>query len=152
MAQKLLDIKQKAIAMKKIVIFLIFAQFLFSCNTDENNDTNVNLRTKLVDYWEVNEQSQYFKRKSFYTAEIFKDENDSTKIHIDNFYNQGYGVSAYAFVNDNYTINLPSQNLEGFIISGTGKISTNLKTISWEYIANDGEGLIDSVKATYSRE
>ncbi len=140
--------------MKKLLFLVGILLSIYSCSTDDNdNDPNVSLRTKLVDYWKVNEQSQNFKStKSYYTVEILKHQTDSSKMLIDNFYNLGYGKQAYARVNDDYTIDLPLQNLDGFEIKGSGRISSNLKTISWEYVANDGEGLIDSVKATYSRE
>ncbi len=140
--------------MKNILFLAALSLIMLSCNPEENEENpNVSLRTKLVDYWKVNEQSQNFKStKSYYTVEILKHQTDSSKMLIDNFYNLGYGKQAYAVVNNDYTIDLPLQNLDGFEIKGSGKISTDLKTISWEYVANDGEGLIDSVKATYSRE
>ena len=74
--------------MKKISFALVSLLFLLiSCNPDEpENDPNVSLRTKLVDYWKVNEQSQNFKgTKSYYTVEILKHQTDSSKMLIDNF-------------------------------------------------------------------
>ena len=141
--------------MKKLLYLLILAiPLFFGCQHDDNdNDPNVSLRTKLVDYWKVNEQSQVFKNpKSYYTVEIFKDNNDSNVIWVDNFYNLGNGKEAKAIVNENYTIDLPMQTLDGFEIHGSGSISANLKTITWQYITNDGNGLIDTVKATYTRD
>lgn len=142
--------------MKKLIYTLSIGLAIFAtaCQPDDNNDNpDLSLRSKIVDYWKVNEESQNFKStKSYYTVEILKDQNDSSVIWIDNFYNLGYGKKAKAKVNNNYTIDLPTQNLDGFEINGSGKISTNLKTITWEYVTNDGEGLIDSVKATYTRE
>jgi hypothetical protein len=144
--------------MKKPYYILLFvlalSTSLISCQPEDNNDNpDLSLRSKIVDYWKVNEQSQVFKSpKSYYTVEILKDSHDSSIIWIDNFYNLGYGKRAKAKVNDNYSIDLPNQNVDGFQIYGSGQISTNLKTITWEYITNDGEGLIDSVKATYTRE
>ncbi len=142
--------------MKKIFALLgLVGIMLTSCQPDKNNDNpDLSLRSKLVDYWKCNEQSQNFKgnAKSYYTVEIFAHETDSSKIWIDNFYNLGYGKKAKAVVNSNYTIDLPTQMIDGFEIHGHGNISSNLKTISWQYITNDGNGLIDSVTATYTRE
>ncbi len=133
-----------------VVILLIITA---SCKPDENPDSTVtSLRSKIVDYWSVDEQSQIYKSiNSKYTAEIVKHSTDSSKVKIDNFYNLGYGKMVTATVSDNYSISIPSQTVDGFVISGSGIIDHGLKKIDFSYIVDDQGGLIDTVTAVYTR-
>jgi hypothetical protein len=87
---------------------------------------------------------------SKYTVQIIKD-NDSSKVLIDNFYNLGYGKQAEANINNDYSILIPSQEVDGFLISGSGTIDHGLKQINLSYITDDQGGLIDTVTAVYTR-
>lgn len=133
-----------------VVMFLVM---LASCKPDENADNAVtSLRSKIVDYWSVDEQSQIYKSlKSKYSAEIIKHSTDSSKVKIDNFYNLGFGKMVEATVSDNYSIFIASQSVDGFLISGSGTIDHGLKKIYFSYIVDDQGGLIDTVTAVYSR-
>lgn len=133
-----------------VVMFLVM---LASCKPDENADNAVtSLRSKIVDYWSVDEQSQIYKSlKSKYSAEIIKHSTDSSKVKIDNFYNLGFGKMVEATVSDNYSIFIASQSVDGFLISGSGIIDHGLKKIYFSYIVDDQGGLIDTVTAVYSR-
>ncbi|NJK85388.1 MAG: hypothetical protein HC906_04885 [Bacteroidales bacterium] len=87
-----------------------------------------------------------------YTIYISPDSNDSTKFYISNFYHLGNDVEATAKLNG-MTLTLPKQSLEGgyTINSGTGKISSNYKQITWTYAVDDGSGDADNATATYSK-
>jgi len=54
-------------------------------------------------------------------------------------------------VNDDYTLSIPQQDVDGFIISGSGNIDHGLKQIDLSYITDDQGGLIDTVSAAYTR-
>ncbi|HIE15513.1 MAG TPA: hypothetical protein EYP69_01170 [Bacteroidales bacterium] len=135
------------------LLTLFFLLTFFACQPDNEIDTpNDSLRNKIIDTWHVNETSQIYNKssKSIYTVEIIKD-SDSTKVLIDNFYNLGYGKQAKVIVNDDYTLSIPQQDVDGFIISGSGNIDHGLKQIDLSYITDDQGGLIDTVSAAYTR-
>jgi len=139
----------------RIQFFLLtaFSLMLFGCQPDDTNpdSPNESLRNKIIDTWSVDESSQIYKSlQSKYTAQILKD-NDSSKVLIDNFYNLGYGKQAQVVVHDNYTITIPSQEVDGFLISGSGTIDHGLNRIDFSYITDDQGGLVDTVSAVYTR-
>jgi len=139
----------------RIKFFLLTALslMLFSCQPEDTNpdSPNESLRNKMIDTWSVDESSQIYKSiQSKYTVQILKD-NDSSKVVIDNFYNLGYGKQAKAVINDNYTISIPSQEVDGFLISGSGTINHGQNRIDFSYITDDQGGLVDTVSAVYTR-
>jgi len=136
-----------------LLLFAGISLSMVSCQPDETTpDTpNESLRNKIIDYWSVDESSQIYKSmQSKYTVQILKD-NDSSKVVIDNFYNLGYGKQAQATINDNYSVIIPSQEVDGFLISGSGTIDHGLNRIDFSYITDDQGGLIDTVTAVYTR-
>ena len=137
----------------RIMLIAVFLLTLFACQPDDtNSDTpNESVRNKIIDYWSVDESSQIYKSlQSKYTVQILKD-NDSSKVLIDNFYNLGYGKQAQAIINENYSITISSQDVDGFLISGSGTIDHGLKRIDLSYITDDQGGIIDTVTAVYTR-
>ncbi len=140
--------------MKTGMLFIaVFSLTLFACQPDNTNpDTpNESLRNKIIDYWSVDESSQIYKSvNSKYTVELIKD-NDSSKVLIDNFYNLGYGKQAKAVINENYSVSIPSQEVDGFLISGSGTVDHGLKRIDLSYITDDQGGVVDTVTAVLTR-
>ncbi len=136
-----------------LLLFAAISLSMVSCQPDDTSpDTpNESLRNKIIDYWSVDESSQIYKSmQSKYTAQILKD-NDSSKVLIDNFYNLGYGKQAQAIINENYSVTIPSQEVDGFLVSGSGTIDHGLKRIDFSYITDDQGGIIDTVTAVYTR-
>ena len=136
-----------------LLLFAGISLSMVSCQPDDTSpDTpSESLRNKIIDYWSVDESSQIYKSiQSKYTVQMLKD-NDSSKVLIDNFYNLGYGKQAKAIINEDYSVNIPSQNVDGFLISGSGTIDHGLKRIDFSYIADDQGGIVDTVTAVYTR-
>jgi hypothetical protein len=102
----------------------------------------------LEDNWRVEEESQIFS-KSSYIVEIERHPTDSTRIYVDNFYNVDATVQA---VVTNRNISIPDQVMEGgYRVYGSGTVSVNNQSISWQYTVDDGSGQLDNVTAVYTR-
>ncbi|MBN2487262.1 MAG: hypothetical protein JXB34_14905 [Bacteroidales bacterium] len=124
---------------------------LISCEEILNNPTAAEIASEIEGTWECDESSSVFKSATdIYMVYISPDENDSTLVYISNFYALGNGIEAKARVSG-YTLSLFNQTLTGgYIVQGTGTISTNLKSISWNYSVDDGSGIKDDVVAKYT--
>jgi hypothetical protein len=132
-------------------IFLLV--FTASCEELLNNQgTDEDVRDKIEGQWSCDETSEIYKS----TAEIFAvyispDQDDSTKVLIDNFYELGYDVSVVATVS-NRNLYIASQTVgDGYTIIGSGTISSNYNEIKWNYSVEDGSGQVDNATATYTK-
>jgi len=102
----------------------------------------------LEDNWRVEEESQVF-AKSNYIVEIERHASDSSRIYVDNFYN--VDAAAEVVVN-NRSLNIPDQLMDGgYRVYGTGTVSRDNESISWQYTIDDGSGQLDNVTAVYTR-
>lgn len=106
-------------------------------------------RDAFVGTWDVSENNNLKKSVSKYIVEIDKSFSDSTAIFIKNFYELGKNLSVKGIVTDN-RVNIPSQNITGFIFQGYGSVALNGKTIGWSYTVDYQNGFIDQVTATYT--
>jgi hypothetical protein len=136
-----------------LVIGIFLLAFATSCEDLLNNSgSGLDVRAKIEGQWSCDETSEIYKS----TAEIFSvyissDEDDSTKVLIDNFYELGYDVSVVATVS-NRNLYLDSQTVgNGYTIIGSGTISSNYNEIQWNYSVEDGSGQVDNVTATYTK-
>ena len=102
----------------------------------------------LEDNWRVEEESQVF-ATSNYIVEIERHPSDSSRVYVDNFYN----VDATAgVVVSNRSLNIPDQVMDGgYRVYGTGTVSRDNESISWQYTIDDGSGELDNVTAVYTR-
>jgi hypothetical protein len=125
----------------------------FVVNSCEVAESLLNDVGKLEGEWTCDETSEYFKKTtaSVYSVYISPDADNVNGIIMDGFYNLG-DVGAIANVSG-LTITIPSQSLEGgyTILSGTGTISSNYKTITWSYNINIGGDAVDHVTAVYTK-
>ena len=134
-----------------IVIMVVIIAFIGSCELiDEGDDVNLD---KLEGEWSVDESSSLFKAPTdFYTVYIEPETENSNKYQISNFYDLGfYSYVVAEFGSMRLTINNFTTE-DGFVVSGTGIISSNYKTINWEYTVDDGSGVPDDVTATYTKK
>lgn len=145
---------------KIILIGLISSFFVIfnACNPDEDNIDNASqdARDKITGTYDCNETSQIYAKSSLqinshYIIEIDKDTSSTTKIFIANFYNLGFDKDIYANFSG-LNINIPSQICDGITVSGNGIVSSNYKTIDFNYICDDGGGQPDTVTATYTKQ
>ncbi len=137
-----------------LLLFAGISLSMVSCQPDDTSpDTpSESLRNKIIDHWSVDESSQVYSKsiQNKYIVQILKG-NDSSKVLIDNFYNLGYNRQVTAIINEDYSVTIPSQNVDDFLISGSGTIDHGLKRIDFSYIADDQGGIVDTVTAVYTR-
>ncbi len=143
--------------MKRIHIYLAFifliAAFATSCDLIDDLGPNADGISRLEGQWKCDENSQNYKKStmSIYYVYISPHPSDTTRVLISNFYQLGDHVEASARLSGQ-TLILDSQTLPGdfVVVSGTGSISLNFKTITWSYKVNDGSGDVDNATATYT--
>lgn len=141
--------------MKHIIIILLLGFLLYSCEEDQ---ATREIAEMLEGYWDVEEESELTKqlKTNYYRVYIFISDVDSSRIYIDNFYFVGEGVKAEAIIEGDRLNLVADQRLQyqyGYytVVNGTGYISDDRKSITWEYSIDDGSGNIDDVTAIYTR-
>ncbi len=121
----------------------IILLFLGSCEPfNDEADT-------LEGVWNCTENSSEYGYQA-YEVNISYLKSDSSRIGIDNFYNLGKGKMATADI-DIWDLSLRTQTIDGFIITGSGTISGDLKKLKITYQVDDGSGTIDKVISSYER-
>ena len=148
----------------KLIILLSFI-IVYSCELIDDTPGTGDVRDWIEGQWACDENSQLYKSTESDTSHIYKstesiyvvyidpDLYDTTKVIISNFYNLGFDIYVYARINSlNLSISQQTTK-DGFkILSGSGSISSNYKTINWNYRVDDGSGEIDNVTATYTKD
>ncbi len=138
---------KKVFSLAKNIIILTTIFFFSNCNPDDPEPDTGDIRDKLVDTWKCTENSSTYGTQNYY-VEISKD-SLAGYIIIDNFFNLGLGKSVKAYVNgQNITIN--NQTTSGHLFNGNGTISSNFRSISWQYVFDEGNGQ-ENATATYTK-
>jgi hypothetical protein len=135
--------------MKKQSLLFFFGMIVIAWSCQKDNDTTDS--TTLYGTWAVHEictNTTY--GTTNYHVEITKDNSSSTKVDIDNFFNLGLGKSIKATVSGK-TLTITNAVLEGMTFNGTGTVSSNNATISWQYTFDEGNGN-ENVTATYTKQ
>lgn len=131
--------------MRKLVyLFLIISGSLTAC--EDLLPTTDDPRDALTGQWTVQEDNS-LKALETYTVNITKDQSDSTRLNISNFYNVQNSV--HVTMNGS-NLNIPLQTTGGFTFKGYGSVASNGKSIDWSY-TSDFNGEHDAVTATYSK-
>ena len=134
-----------------IIIVICIGAVSFSCEDILDLEDTGDPRDKIVDVWTCIENSQIFKSTTgSYTVEISKDQADSTKLIIENFYNLNREKYIKASLSGK-SLAISNQNIEGFIFNGSGTITNNYNKIEWTYKVELPDGDIDNVTAVYER-
>ncbi len=137
---------------RAIVVMIIMATgfVMNACEEDPLAIFSDDPRDGLTGSWEVNEDSEIFKKgtSGFYTVSVTKDNSDTAMIWVNNFYELGEKVSATL---DGRTLDIPEQTVKGFTIKGYGTVSFDFESISWAYTVILDTGDKDNVTAKYSR-
>ncbi len=106
-------------------------------------------RDKFIGSWTFNETPAARGIDATYTVTISNDAGNSSQVMLRNFASAGGMYSAYGIVTSN-RITIPSQEMApGFIIEGSGTMSTTT-SMDWEYTITAG-GDMDSFTATASK-
>ena len=106
---------------------------------------------RLEGSWTVNETSSLYKS----TADIYQvyfeiNPDDSSQVLIENFYQLGRDTYTVANVEGN-NLSIPRQIVDGFEITGSGRITQSFEAIETNYTVDDGSGQIDHVQADFSK-
>ncbi len=122
----------------------------FSCELLDNPGTQ-SVAEKLEGRWMVQDNSPNFKStEETYYVYIDIYEIDSNMVGIDNFFGLDAG-NVYATVSG-MTLTLPEQEMQGgYTVKGTGIISSNYKTITWQYYVDEGSGTWFPGDAVYTK-
>ncbi len=128
---------------KKIlsILALLFVTLgIISCENDLLNGST-DMREKLVKKWSVTENSSSFGKQD-YEVVIDTDASDSTKILLMNFSQMGLDNNIKATLNGNI-LTLVEKTVNGLTYRGGATISSDYKTITWNFQVNDGNGWED---------
>ena len=133
--------------------FLLFMPIFSGCEEDLF-DLLGDPRDRITGEWEVEEDSEIFKKKDYarhYNVNISKDPVDSTAIFIEGFYEIDRAKGRVKAYMDGFTLSIPDQTLDGFTIkNGSGSIAINYKSMTlYYYVSFTGE--TDVVRADYTR-
>jgi len=134
---------------KRLVLILGFAGiFCFSgCEEELFFDDP---RDMITGTWEVEEESDLFKKKStkYYRVEITSHPSDTSKVYLQGFYELPGSIEAEM---NGYNLLIPEQTINGFTIqNGYGSISFAYNRIEFAYyVAFTDER--DYVTAIYTR-
>jgi|YNPMSStandDraft_1061717.scaffolds.fasta_scaffold00168_31 hypothetical protein len=139
--------KKNFFIIKSLFILFTLGLFFTACNPDDPEPDTGDIRDKLVDSWKCTENSATYGTQNYY-VEITKD-NQNGYIIIDNFFNLGLGKSIKAYVSGQ-TVTINNQTVSGHLFNGSGTISSNFKSISWQYTFDEGNGQ-ENVTATYTK-
>lgn len=136
---------------RKIISIGLIAIFFISCEDLLAPGNTKDIVLQLEGTWQCDEEDSILKSVMYeYQVYISPSDNDSTQVIISDFHHLGDDVEAVADVDGN-SITLPSQTLlGGYVVRGSGTISSNLKEIAWKYYIDDGSGEEDEVNATYT--
>ncbi|MCK5537325.1 MAG: hypothetical protein KAI79_10890 [Bacteroidales bacterium] len=103
-----------------------------ACFEDDLGD----IRDNITGTWRCQEESQLFEVQ-YYDVDISKDESDELQIVIYNFFDRKQDVLA---VVSGFSLTIEAQEIDGWLIEGTGEMSTNYEIITWQFTADDGNG------------
>jgi hypothetical protein len=117
-----------------LMITLLPAIFLSSCESDIVENPDLDPRGKFLGTWLVSESCV----RLDYQATITADPDDENKVLIENFAAPGEGFPpAYGFVDGN-VINMPQQTIgDNWRVEGSGTYQDN-GTIFWSYFIEIG--------------
>jgi hypothetical protein len=139
--------------MKKAIKYFAFIAPLLTAVSCEliTDNTNQSVAEKLEGRWQVEESPIDFKSaKDAYIVYIDIYQVDSNTIAIDNFLDLNAGSVSATISGSILTI--PTQELSGgWTVYGTGVISNNYQTITWNYYVDEGSGSWHQSNPVYTK-
>lgn len=130
--------------LKNILLFILITSSLIACQPED--DDIATPATDITGIWTCSEASKEFGNTTY---KVTVEKVSDSEMKFINFYNLGTQHSAKVTVSGS-SLTIPRQDISDQEISGDGTI--NGKTsLSFDYIADDGSGTIDTVTATYSK-
>ena len=133
---------------KFLFAVLLFIPLLQSCQNDISNLDDP--RDAIAKKWRVTDDSNTYAGTNGYDVTITKDANESTQVLFTNFHNLGTNDKLKATISGNILTLVTPNNLDGtYLISGSGTISSDLKTIVFNYSVKPGTDPADSFVGTF---
>jgi hypothetical protein len=128
--------------LKYIAFLLIIGLFTLSaCDPNENVDPDQDVRASYLGTWNCQEDFNY-------DVTVQLDASNTAQILIYNFHMQGGAERVYCIATSN-NLTLPSQNICGKTVNGTGNLVNNNR-FTMRYYVNDQADL-DTVNAVYTK-
>ncbi|PLX01192.1 MAG: hypothetical protein C0594_13895 [Marinilabiliales bacterium] len=145
--------------MKKIFSIVLIAAitsfFMAACTPDEDidPDDNTDVRDAIEGLWQVDENANPTSKsdKIFYQVYIEPDTSTANEILISNFYQLGMQFYAVGKVTERAIRIDPQEIGGGYYIEGNGTITSDYKTINWDYTVDPGDGMMQ-VQALYTKD
>lgn len=126
----------------KISILLFSILFLSSCQPDNNVEASIEGKYNCQET--VAASGSTAASNSSFEIHVTSNSADNSSYKIENFYNIGFNkILTITYSNGN--INIPEQNVDGFIIKGNGSVSSG--KINFSYSAKDAGGSIENCTA-----
>ena len=123
--------------MKKSPLLFIIILFIASCQPDEDKNFTAT-RDTYLGIW----HAELYKNGAFDVAfelEILAHPSESNKILIDDFNQFGKGIRAVATIS-NTSVDIPQQNVSGYITSGFGTLKNQGNLLDLKYNVDDQAG------------
>ena len=119
---------------KKIIrpaLFLLLITFISACVPEDDIEPG-DLRDKFTGTWRFTETLVVKSQDGIgFTVTITKDPDNSSQVLLRNFAQLGGLYAPYGIVTSS-RITIPSQDLDGFVISGSGTLA-GTDNMNWEY-------------------
>jgi hypothetical protein len=145
---KYLRVKELFYTSLRYFMIAIMVSFLTSCEPDEpNGDNNGPARDKFIGTWTCVESSNLT-----YTVKILASSSNESEVLLENFHHLGQNEHAIGSI-AGYSITIPEQTMcDGeWDVKGSGLMTANQKTISFQYTVAGGPNL-ETVNATYTKQ
>ena len=138
-----------------ILIAFLFSFFLFS--SCEKQEEDIENRDAIVGQWDVVENKVDAANASIeirdlnaaYIVNITRSDVFADEVKLNNFFNIAYNFFVPGVV-DGLKITIHKIELRDYVISGTGTIANNHRTIEWSYWVEDPYGEKNEYRATYT--
>ena len=128
---------------RTIRLLLLIAVVCYACEDDQDNYTST-----LPGSWFCEENSSQYGAANYY-IEISRSTLSDDVILFGNFYHLGTGITVSAKI-EHSSIEITTQTVSGFTISGTGTVSDGGNKINLSFTADDN-GDMDHVSAVLTR-
>jgi hypothetical protein len=133
---------------KLLFAILLFIPLFQSCQNDISNLDDP--RDAIAKKWRVTDNSGSYAGTHGYDVTITKDANESTQVLFTNFHDLGSADKLKATISGSILTIVTPNNLDGtYVITGTGTISNDLKTITFNYSVKAGADPAESFVGTF---
>jgi hypothetical protein len=126
-----------------LIAVLFIAGMMSSCNLVDQPNTE-DIMDNITGTWKCEETSTTFGVQNY---EVIISKSSEMSVYINDFFSIK-GMNVYAEV-EGYTITIPKQTVDSYVISGSGTIASNYKKINWNYSITDASGT-DTFTAIYT--